>query len=119
MAHFLPGLSAGSGGVCLPYYSGSVRIMGMVIPAIPAPQHVHTCELHQQHGAFTEHELCTRCGPGSKAMRDRGMLSMEHICLQVVSRSIINDPRPAAQCSSEINVNPSGNRFCQSQGSEK
>ena len=55
----LPGLSAGSGGVCLSHYGGSVRIMSMVIPAIPAPQHVHTCELHQQHGAFTEHGLCT------------------------------------------------------------
>ena len=60
-----------------------------------------------------------RSGPGSKAMRDRGMLSMERICLQVVSTSIINDPRPAAQFSSEINVDPSGDRFCQNQGSEK
>ena len=58
---------------------GSVKIMGTVIPAIPAPQHVHTCELHQQHGAFNEHGLCTRYGPGSKEMRDREMLSTEHI----------------------------------------
>lgn len=56
-----------------------MRIMGTVIPAIPVPQHIHTCELHQQHGAFTEHELCTRCGPGSKEMRVREMLSTEHI----------------------------------------